>query len=145
MLPRSCQEAKVAPGRSTNASKIDAGKGPKRVPKPLSHENGEMSRNPAYYTFSYVRHLRKQFFSKMFGSETVRKNTPKENARKVGQKCRRKCPGGAQGCSKGSPRDPPGSHRAPKMAENRWEFGLRLHLATLALIVGFPGTRRHPF
>ena len=42
MLPGSRPEAKVAPGSSPNAFKIDAGKIPKRVPKPLSHESGEM-------------------------------------------------------------------------------------------------------
>ena len=126
MLPGSRQEAKVAPGGSQNGSKIDAGKGPKRVPKPLSHENGEMSRNHSiYYTLATSGHLRKPLFSKIFGTETVRKSILQENFRKVAQKCRRQCPGGAQGCSKGSPRDSPGSPRAAKMGSKIDENSVR--------------------
>ncbi len=118
--------AHVASGGSQNTSKIDAGKGPKRVPKPLSHENGEMSRNPIiYYTKAISAHLRKPLFSTMFGSETVRESTPKENVRKVAQKYRRKCSGGAQGCSKESPRDSSGSPRAPKMGSKIDENSVR--------------------
>ena len=84
-------------------------------PKPLSHENNEMSRNHnIYYSLATSGHLRKPLLPTIFGSKPVRESHPQENARKVAPKCRRKYPGGAQGCSKVAPRAPQAPPGLPK-------------------------------
>ena len=98
LLPRRLQEPKVAPGGSQNTSKIDPGKGPERVPNPLSYKNVELSPNLIIYcTKAISRTSENHFFRRCSGpkrcekrpSNKIRKSDTKQVSRKRPRSSRR--------------------------------------------------------